>query len=65
MKDEIILFGTIFTAMTMISFASYHLGKDAMKREAIVAGHALWTYDETGNPKFYWKDQETFIRQSK
>jgi len=65
MKEEIILFCTVVLAMIGVGVSSFQFGKDNIQREAVVAGHALWTYDKYGNPKFHWKDQETFIRQSK
>lgn len=61
MKDELFIVGVILVASIAISVASFQVGKDAMKREAIVAGHALWAYDEHGYPKFHWKEQQTVI----
>ena len=65
MKDEIFIVGVVLASIILVAIASFELGKDAMMRESVVAGHALWAYDETGNPKFHWKEQETVIRQSK
>jgi hypothetical protein len=62
-KEELSIIGIVIIAFSLLSFASFQMGKDSMKREAVVAGHALWAYDEIGYPKFHWKDQETVIRE--
>jgi len=60
-RDEMFIVVVVFFCFIMISIASYCVGKDAMKREAIVAGHALWAYDNSGFPQFHWKEQQTVI----
>ena len=60
-KETYILIGAIFVGLCTLTIAAYSIGKDAMKREAVVAGHALWAYDDAGFPKFHWKDQQTVI----
>jgi hypothetical protein len=60
-RDEICIIVAALFGCICISITSYCMGKDAMKREAVVAGHALWAYDEHGNPKFHWKEQQTII----
>ena len=60
-KDDIFIISCVFAGLIATSIGSYQVGKDAMKKEAVVAGHALWSYDEKGNPKFHWKDQQKII----
>jgi hypothetical protein len=60
-NEEYLIVITVFVCMILVSFCSYKAGKGAAKREAVVAGHALWAYDEIGNPKFHWKEQQTVI----
>lgn len=60
-RDEMFIVVVVFFCFIMISIVSYCTGKDAMKREAVVAGHALWAYDNSGFPQFHWKEQQTVI----
>jgi hypothetical protein len=60
-KEELSIIGVVIIAFGLVSFISFQTGKDSMRREAVVAGHALWAYDESGHPKFHWKEQQTVI----
>ena len=60
-KDELLIIVTVIVAVMVVSICSFEMGRDAMKREAVVAGHAVWAYDEVGHPKFHWKEQQTVI----
>jgi hypothetical protein len=55
-QEELFIMIAIFIAFIAVGFASYQIGSCAIKREAVVAGHAVWDYDEVGYPKFHWKN---------
>ena len=60
-KETTIVFCAIVIGMICECIIMYQFGVDSVRREAVVAGHALWAYDDNGYPKFHWKEQQTVI----
>ena len=43
-------------SLTMSLMMGFDRGIDQMQQEAILAGHAEWVSDESGKPRFKWKE---------
>jgi hypothetical protein len=60
MKDDLFWLVPISFIITVLVFMMFFIGreegKQQMKGEAVVAGHATWAFDKDGNPKFHWKE---------
>jgi hypothetical protein len=61
MKDNWLILVTSPIAVLALCMASFAVGSDHAKREAIKSGHAFWASDQYGNPEFRWKEQQQVI----
>jgi len=60
-SDEIVLISVSTGSAIAFGLSGYAVGKSVSQKEAITNGHAIWVSDNTGSPKFMWKEQKTII----
>ena len=60
-SDEIVVISVGIGCAIAFGLSGYAVGESMTQKEAITNGHAVWVSDETGSPKFMWKEQKTII----
>lgn len=58
---EIVVFSVGIGCAIAFGLTGYAVGRSLTQKEAVLTNHAVWVSDETGNPKFQWKEQKTII----
>ena len=61
LKDNLLILFVLVLFVFVWGVASFSLGSDHLKREAIKSGHAFWASDKDGFPEFRWKEQQQVI----